>query len=219
MKNRIFAIGDIHGCLDELKRMINKLENLKKPLTKKDEIVFVGDYIDRGPDSKGVIDYLIKLSKKYKIMFIKGNHEQMMEDAIVNYIFERLWISNGGIQTIQSYGIDCFEFNIDSFPKDHIEFINNTKLYYETEDYIFVHAGINQELPFEKQKDYMLWVREEFISNDTKWKRKVIFGHTVHKEPLVMDNKIGIDTGCFYYGKLTCVELPKEKFHYINRRK
>jgi len=214
MVKRYFAIGDIHGCLHKLQQLLSTI----KP-TRHDELIFLGDYIDRGPDSKGVIEYLMRLGGIFKKKFLRGNHEDMFLRAIEDPPAlgdVELWLRNGGNKTILSYQKKSIgmEKTSDMFPESHISFLKQTKLYYETDKYIFVHAGANPLVPMKEHKeDYLLWVRENFIIDETPWPKKVIFGHTPHEEPLVMSNKIGIDTGAVWDGKLTCLELPSEKFY------
>ena len=213
---RTFAIGDIHGCLDKLKALMDKL-----PITNEDELVFIGDYIDRGPESSGVIDYLLKMKHRNTI-FLAGNHEDMMERAIAKkpaWGDLDLWFQNGGWATIKSYSGHATAINeqlgFDAvFPEAHLDFIKKLYLYHTTNKYIFVHAGANPTIPMENHDiNYLLWAREEFIKDETPWQKTVIFGHTPQDKPLVMNNKIGIDTGCVFGGKLTCIELPNVKFY------
>jgi len=137
-----YVIGDIHGCLKSLKRLMKKL-----PVKKEDELIFVGDYIDRGKDTKGVVDFLLDLSKKYSCEFLRGNHEQMLLDYIDDKKMGRIWYLNGMDATLDSYG------NINSIPKDHLEFFRNTKFYYQTENYLIVHAGVLPGKPLEEQDE------------------------------------------------------------------
>jgi len=207
---KIFAIGDIHGCLEELIKLVEKI-----PISSADTLVFLGDYIDRGPSSKGVIQYLIELSREYNSIFLRGNHEDMMLKALVpnaGWDEEGLWAMNGGVATIKSYGEDkCL------IPKSHIEFIKSTILYHETENSIFVHAGANPAIPLDSHDpEYLMWVREPFIEDDSKWDKKVIFGHTPQRTPLILNNKIGIDTGCVFGKQLTCLELPGMVFYSVD---
>ena len=211
--NKIYAISDIHGCYDHLIRLLKKIP----PLQPDDKLIFLGDYIDRGPKSYEVVQHLLSLPKEQTI-FLKGNHEDLMLEYMEgSYDAYKCWIRNGAMETIRSYnralGGDMeSEF---SLPQEHIDFYNNLKICYETDDYFFVHAGLNPYKPMTEQSDNdMLWIRDIFItSNKLPTDKRVIFGHTPLKKPLVRDNKIGIDTCCFHTGKLTCLELPTEKFY------
>ncbi len=214
MSEQIYvAIGDIHGCSKSLNGLLKKLEEYPD-LT----YVFVGDYIDRGPDSCGVVDRLIEFEKREKCIFLRGNHEQMLLDARFNDDME-MWLSNGGEPTLMSYGLSFS--NLD-FPDDHMEFYQNTKMYYDTEEYFFVHAGLPPDKTIEESLDNVsrigafLWERSHLNAHDTAWEKVLVFGHTPRPHPIRKHNMIGIDTGCVYdtmeYGKLTAVILPEQKF-------
>jgi serine/threonine protein phosphatase 1 len=163
-----------------------------------------------------VVDYLIGLAKEPgQMVFLKGNHEQMLEHYLSGA--DRLsFLANGGLATIDSYlQEDLFDDTIP-IPSAHLDFFGNLRLYYETDHYIFVHAGLKPNVPLEEQDEWdMLWIRDEFIYSDFDFGKRVIFGHTPFQEPLVLDNKIGIDTGAVYGNKLTCVELPAVKFYSV----
>lgn len=182
------------------------------------KFIFVGDYIDRGPSSKQVVDYLIEFNKKVNCVFLRGNHEQMLLNAF-NKDENRVWMMNGGRSTVKSYG---WSQNSASLPEAHEEFYNNTVYYYNTEDYFFVHAGISpaktieQSLKDEEDIHGFLWERSHLNVFDTPWEKTVVFGHTPRPNPLIKEKMIGIDTGCVYeqigYGKLTAAKLPEEEF-------
>jgi len=205
--SRIFAIGDIHGCLDKLKELMDIID--WRP--NRDTLLFIGDYIDRGHDSAGVLDYLIELRKKaYNIVFLKGNHEQLFLDYLDGRNTD-LYLINGGHQTLASY-----ENRTGGIPGAHLDFIKSLDLFFETRDYIFVHAGLRDGLRLSEQSPHdLIWIREEFIESDYDHGKRVIFGHTPVIQPLVKSNKIGIDTGAVYGGLLTCLELPDVIFHSV----
>ncbi|MBF0529914.1 MAG: serine/threonine protein phosphatase [Deltaproteobacteria bacterium] len=203
--SRILAIGDIHGTLDKLRMLLAGI----KWDPDEDTLIFIGDYVDRGPDSAGVIDHLIGLRQwSDKVVCLRGNHEQMFLDFLEGRN-EQTFNYNGGQATIESYG--GIEAGI---PEEHVEFLNSLPLYYETNEYIFVHAGLKDAVPLDRQ-DYrdMMWIREEFIYSDYDFGKMVVFGHTPMRKPLVLANKIGIDTGAVYGGHLTCLEIPGRVFH------
>ncbi|MBW2264660.1 MAG: serine/threonine protein phosphatase [Deltaproteobacteria bacterium] len=206
---RVFAVGDIHGCLDKLVLLMGKIDIDFK----KDTLVFIGDYIDRGPKSKEVVDYLMDLARgKDSVIFLKGNHEYMLQ-GYLDGTDTMFFLANGGEATIRSYLQSGLRDEVEPIPSDHLEFFDSLRLYYETADYIFVHAGLKAQVPLEKQNEWdMLWIREEFIYSDFDFGRQVVFGHTAFQKPLVLANKIGIDTGAVYGNKLTCVELPAQRF-------
>jgi serine/threonine protein phosphatase 1 len=202
---KIFAIGDIHGSYAQLQDLMQKI-----PIDfTNDTLVFIGDYIDRGPGSVEVVDYLIDLKKRVpEIIFLKGNHE----DMLLKYLdgTDRFtYLLNGGQNTLDSYLNRADQS--DSFPISaaHIDFFKSLRLYYETEEYIFVHAGLRPKVPLESQHaEDILWIRDKFINSKYKFGKPVVFGHTPLEKPLVDNNKIGIDTGAVYGNALTCVQLP-----------
>lgn len=201
----IYAIGDIHGCKNSLEKLIKKISPQNE-----DTVIFLGDYIDRGPDSKGVIEFLIDfLNTHPNTVFMKGNHEWMFYEFYKTRDPDiwKLWEINGARSTLKSYE------GIENIPKGHVEFIRSTKIYYTQDEYFFVHAGVKPNKPIKEQKsEDMLWIREEFIYSDNPLKDYiVVFGHTPMEKPLIMSDKIGIDTGCIYGGYLTCIRLNDKK--------
>ena len=210
---KYIAIGDIHGCCRSIKELLKKLEPYKDH-----QLVFVGDYIDRGPCSRQVVSLMIELQEKRDCIFLRGNHEEMLLKAVENG-HRKLWIHNGGQSTLRSYGLSDQDLDL---PEDHMEFYRNTVLYYDTPDYFFVHAGAPPFQSIEKSIDdpeavrYFLWTREHINAIETAWEKTVVFGHTPRSNPIKRPKMIGIDTGCVYssigYGKLTALVLPEEKF-------
>jgi len=211
----IYAIGDIHGCLSHLEHLLE----LVNPDLDRHQLIFMGDYIDRGPHSAQVVDLIINLKKRYNpenIICLMGNHERMFLDYLDGKD-EMLFLMNGGVTTTASYWGEHGDRLNRRLPSEHWDFYNTLKLYYETDDYIFVHAGLRPGLPLEvQQEEDLLWIRKEFISSDYDFGRRVIFGHTPMRSPLIRANKIGIDTGAVYGNKLTCVILPEEKFYAVS---
>ncbi|MBW1675201.1 MAG: serine/threonine protein phosphatase [Deltaproteobacteria bacterium] len=209
---RTFAVGDIHGCLDKLISLMGIIDIDPK----KDTLLFIGDYIDRGTQSKEVVDYLIDLARRQsRVIFLKGNHELMLQ-LYLSGVDRFSFLANGGQATLDSYLKQSPPAGADLIPSTHLDFFGNLRLYYETDQYIFVHAGLKANIPLEEQDEFdMLWIRDEFIYSDFDFGKRVIFGHTPFREPLVLHNKIGIDTGAVYGNKLTCVELPAVRFYSV----
>jgi serine/threonine protein phosphatase 1 len=206
---KIFAIGDIHGCFDKLRALMEKLP-IDLAL---DTLVFIGDYIDRGPNSIEVVDFLVDLKKRHPdIIFLKGNHEDMLEKYL-NGTDRFTYLLNGGQRTLDSYLSKSISSEMHPIPADHLEFFKSLKLYYETTEYIFVHAGLRPRVPLDSQdSEDLLWIRDKFIYTKYDFGKRVIFGHTPLVKPLVEPNKIGIDTGSVYGNALTCVQLPELEF-------
>jgi len=208
---RYFAIGDIHGCLSPLERLMEEIRPLVVP--EEDALVFIGDYIDRGPESRQVVELILRIKEEFpNVICLKGNHEDMFLTWVLTGRDYELYLYNGGGTTIRSY-LSQGKF---SLPEEHLRFFQSLPLYYETEDYIFVHAGLRPGVPLEQQDPFdLFWIREEFIYSNYDFGKTVIFGHTPFRKPFVTDRKIGIDTGAVYGGALTCVELPARKFYSV----
>ena len=208
---KFYAIGDVHGCLLHLERLMENLASSLNP--EEDTVVFLGDYIDRGPDPKGVVDYILQLQKKFHhIVCLKGNHEELFLDWLLNGQNYELFIYNGGGSTMQSY-TRSGTFHV---PPEHLSFFTSLRMYCETDDYIFVHAGLRQEVPLSAQDPHeMLWIRDEFIYTPHNLGKLVIFGHTPQHQVFMGPDKIGIDTGAVYGGKLTCLELPAKQYYSV----
>lgn len=209
---RLFIVGDIHGCLDPLKRMMDKID--WRP--EEDGLIFLGDYIDRGVNSKGVVDYIIEISNSSPLVqCLMGNHENILLDFL-NSGDPRLLLLNGGITTLESYQVEEKGEKEALIPAEHVAFFESLFLYIELDEYYVVHAGFRPGVEVEKQAtEDLIWIREPFIFSDYDFGKKVIFGHTPLAEPLVMDNKIGLDTGAVYGNKLTCLEIPRMKFYSV----
>lgn len=214
---RLFAIGDIHGCVLTFKRML--FEELK--IQQQDEIYCLGDYIDRGIDSKGVIDVILYLKKQgYQIHTLRGNHEQMMMDSTENEDNFYLWNRNGGDITLKSFGINSYS----DMPLFYKEFFEQTKFYIETSKYIFVHASLNfhKENIFE-DKNAMLWTRDFPSHHQLPGNKILIHGHTPEPLKYILKQKgnyINLDGGCVYksyrqFGNLVALNLTDTKFSVV----
>ncbi len=187
-------------------------------------IVFLGDYVDRGPDSRQVIDTLLHLKKTHpRTIFLKGNHELMFYNYLIG-TEHSIFLQVGGIQTLNSYGINPEtekKENIQTIlPPAHISFLENLPMLYEDQHAIYVHAGLQPGRPLSQQDDqWCLWARDAFIFSSWDFGKPVIFGHTPFDEPLVQANKTGIDTGAVYGGKLTALILPDMEFIQVEGEK
>lgn len=195
---RTFAIGDIHGEIDKLRGLIHELQ--PKPL---DTLIFLGDYIDRGAHSQLVISFLCELSTRTHCVFLKGNHEALLEQAAMSSKRLHVWLKNGGDTTLLSYG------SMAAIWSQHTNFFNNLQLYYETDAYIFVHAGIKPNIPMHHQHDSdLLWIREEFLNQPTGIDKIVVHGHSRVTHVDIQSDKINVDTGAVYGGPLSAIALP-----------
>ena len=195
-----YVIGDIHGCLKPLKRLLAKIA--PRP---DDEVIFIGDYIDRGPQSREVVDYLLTLT--FRCVFLMGNHEKMLLDYLDGKDEDGIYLSNGGMATLQSYG-----GNLAQIPPAHLRFFRGLRPFYETPEFLFVHAGIRPLVPLDQQNpEDLVWIRHEFFQFIGQFAKTIVFGHTPLRRVLLLPDRIGIDTGCVYGGKLTCVKLPSRE--------
>ena len=197
--NRVLAIGDVHGCLNQLKTLLARVEP-----SPSDQIIFLGDYVDRGPDSAGVITFLLDFATKFpETVFLRGNHEQMFLDYLRGED-PALFLLNGGEQTLRSYR----ERGMWPLPSPHYNFLASLSHYFESEHHIFVHAGLRPGTPLAGQSDLdLLWIRGEFLHSDYNWGKTIVFGHTPLQEPLIQTNRMGLDTGCVYGRRLTCCDV------------
>jgi serine/threonine protein phosphatase 1 len=215
--NKKYVIGDIHGCSETLKALLNKLV----PFHDDDTIIFIGDYIDRGPDSKGVVDIILDLRKRHKrTITLMGNHELMFMNALKGVDVEE-FLQIGGEETFKSYGIplDSLQDIHTRIPIEHHVFFQELLLYWEDQENIYVHAGLKPGMHLTQQPmDWLLWARDEFIDLTYDFGKKVIYGHTPFDKPKTDVNKIGIDTGAVYDGSLTCLVLPDMEFISIVRK-
>jgi len=224
----LYAVGDIHAELEKLEELLEMLE-----LRPGDELVFLGDYVDRGPDAYGVIERLIALRDEYACTFLLGNHESMFLDFLgwtdAAYFGGDAFLMNGGDRTLASYGyFDRDQPDRESFrlPKDHEDFLLSLKLHHQRESYIFVHAGFGRDELGSGDLSYAL---RKARAEDLLWNRTtadmphnlgvtVVYGHTPAEDFAVRWNvpfSIGIDTGAVYGGPLTAIRLPDEKIFQV----
>lgn len=212
----IYAIGDIHGQLVELDRVLSLIEADGGPDA---HIVFLGDYTDRGPDSRGVLDRLINgVSQGRRWTVLRGNHDRMFCRYLTdgNEHDERIksgkgWLnpSLGGPTTLASYGVNIEEGDIlkraqAAVPPEHLAFLESRSLWYETDDLLFVHAGIKPGVPMDEQdEDDLIWIREGFLDHEEPFEKLIVHGHTALEQPTHFGNRIDIDSGAGYGRPLT----------------
>lgn len=198
-QGRLLAIGDVHGCLKALESLLAQLNP-----SRADQIVFLGDYIDRGPESAGVIEFLLDFSSQFpESVFLRGNHEQMFLDYLSGQS-QDTFLFNGGQQTLISYQ----QRQMWPLPSSHRDFIESLPYFFETKHFIFVHAGLRPGLSLSQQAPLdLVWIRREFLCSGNDWGKTVVFGHTPFDEPFFDDAKIGLDTGCVYGRALTACNV------------
>ncbi|MGO8371504.1 metallophosphoesterase family protein [Rhizobium ruizarguesonis] len=194
-----FAIGDIHGCIDPLNRMIDRIAAYAPGGT----VVFVGDYVDRGPDSKSVLDRIIAgPSDSWRWICLKGNHEDLMVAAYADSDSDSrdVWIGSGigGLETEMSYGGRVLP--------QHLQWAADRPLMHVDRYRIFVHAGVDPEFPLEQQSEHdLLWLRFPSGESSDYWGKHLVHGHTPSlSNPLTTGNRTNIDSGCVFGGKLSC---------------
>ncbi len=225
---RVYVIGDIHGRFDLFEGLIKAIEDDDKAASAaKTTVILLGDLIDRGPESAGVIK-LAKLWREYRdIRFLAGNHEEMFLESFDDKEVLRHFLKHGGRETILSYGVTKEEFNnastkelqkimLQKVPREDREFLAQFEDMIAIGDYLFVHAGINPNKPLEEQKPRELrWIREPFLKHKEKHSHVVVHGHTITEEIDERKNRIGIDTGAYRFGRLTVLVLEGDGRRYI----
>jgi serine/threonine protein phosphatase 1 len=218
---RIYAISDIHGCADLLEQMFTVIDrDLANAGTMRAIHVFLGDYIDRGPESRQAIDLLIDRSRRYETIFLKGNHEAFLFDVLKSPSELQAWKQYGGLQTLVSYGLrpslnpdeaeqkELIKELSEKIPLHQRRFFNNLRLRFVCGDFFFVHAGVRPGIPLAQQKEEdLLWIREEFLDSDEQFSKYIVHGHTPVRAPDIRPNRINIDTGAYATGNLTLLTI------------
>jgi serine/threonine protein phosphatase 1 len=225
---RIYAIGDIHGRLDLLERVIAAIRRDVSDHGPASLTITVGDYIDRGSQSRGVLDRLIENPFPTLYVALKGNHEAMLETFIADPESGPFWARQGGQETLQSYGVrlgalprsaDFAEAARDfraALPASHFEFLRSLKTSFTRGCYFFCHAGVRPGVPLDRQSEHdLLWIRDAFLMSREDFGKIVVHGHTPVAEPEVRANRVGIDTGAFASGRLTCIMLDEAGHRFL----
>lgn len=227
---RIYAIGDIHGRRDLLDRMIEAIrEDLAACPVEHALTVTLGDYVDRGPDSRGVVERLADNPFPTGYVALKGNHEDMLARFLRDPSAGREWSRNGGLATLHSYGVDIgpmmrgrgYGLVAASFekalPPAHLAFFASLHLCLSLGRYFFCHAGVRPGVPFANQsEDDLLWIRDAFLSDRTDFGKIVVHGHTPSPVPEIRPNRINVDTGAFITGRLTCAVLEADRPRFLS---
>lgn len=228
--HRLYAIGDVHGRLDLLIKTFAKIDAdiATLPTGYQAIEIYLGDYVDRGPDSAGVIEALKQRIERGNIITLMGNHEAMMLAALGREADMPDWARSGGLTTLMSYDIPL-AFPLDeqevaaahralkrNMPDTHVAFLKDLRMAVSFGDYFFCHAGIRPYVPLEAQiRDDLLWIRDEFIESDRWHGKKIVHGHTPTEEPEVLPNRINIDTGAYITSNLTCLWLDGEQLGFL----
>lgn len=227
---RIYAIGDIHGRLDLLDKLLAKIEaDVGQRPAVRPICVFLGDYIDRGPSSRETIDRLIEQRKRSECVFLKGNHESIAIRCLIDRSRFDQWMRLGGMETLHSYKISVEGVRNDkrivalqaafhqALPQPHFRFLRDLQTSFAAGDFFFVHAGVKPNIELESQSESdLLWIREEFLSSNVDFGKIVVHGHTPVHEVEVKSNRVNIDTGAFATGRLTCLVIEGESLSVIS---
>lgn len=221
----IYAVGDVHGRADLLDQLLARIDE-DRPTGAKAVLIFLGDYIDRGAESRAVIDRMLALQRaaECEVRFLKGNHEKAMLDFMRQSSTGPAWLSYGGAETLFSYGVRApppaaspeemrraSEALRAALPRDHLEFLKELELFVRYGDYLFVHAGLKPGKPLDLQvEEDLLTIREPFMRSNRKWPFVVVHGHTPEPNVHVDGRRIGVDTGAYATGRLSAVRLEGE---------
>ncbi len=216
---RLYAIGDIHGCIDHLTAMFDVIEvDLASNPVGSHQIITLGDYVDRGPGSRAVLDYLVAARKTHPLVCLMGNHdERMLEFIAIPHEVGDSFLHYGGRELLASYDVDVFRYAdfgslsnafARTVPRSHLSFLNSLQLTHEAGDYFFCHAGIRPNVPLDEQEARdLLWIRNEFLIYQKPHPRVIVHGHTPGEDVDIHPNRINVDSGCFATGVLSCIVL------------
>lgn len=227
-ETRIYAVGDIHGRADLLHETMELIDEdlARRPIAYVVEI-YLGDYVDRGADSRGVIDLLAARLVGNNAICLRGNHEELLERFLTDPRVLDSWLKLGGLQTLASYGIqlrpdrrepvqELHDRFMLAFPRAHAQFLKCLKPWICCGDYLFVHAGIRPRVPYDRQTlQDLLWIRDEFLNSTHDHGKCIVHGHTPVPHPDLRHNRINIDTGAWHSGTLTCVVLEGASIQFL----
>lgn len=223
---RAYVVGDVHGCSDRLRAVHREIaSDLAERPVGEALIVHLGDYVDRGPDSAGTIEALLQPfpfaaeGRGLRVVNLMGNHEEMMLMALARSDAAPLWLANGGDASLESWGVPmrtrAREWEA-ALPERHLAFLRALPLMHAAGGYLFVHAGLRPNTPMAQQSRFdLLWIREPFLSFEGDFPAVVVHGHTPQPEPVVRRNRIGIDTGAYMGGMLTCLVLEADRMGFL----
>jgi serine/threonine protein phosphatase 1 len=229
---RIYAIGDLHGRLDLLDEMhdLIRTDVGAAPRGQRRLVVYLGDYIDRGPRSCEIVARMLDnpMSPDFETVYLRGNHEDIMLGFLDFGTRAGPWLRHGGRETLQSYGLDAPHHTAEDefpaarealdkrLPPTHRAFLDATKVMHREGDYLFVHAGIRPGVKLEKQdpNDFM-WIRHEFLDSEAKFGVCVVHGHTIEARPAITERRIGLDTGAYSTGVLSCAVIEDDTVRFL----
>ena len=228
--DRLYVIGDIHGRSDLLDDLIGEIvRDLAAHPVASALTVTLGDYVDRGPDSRGVLDRLIRNPFPTALVCLKGNHESLMTAFLDEPAVAGHWRRLGGLETLHSYGVPVAGLMMGkeyaqavadlraALPASHLAFLGSLRTSMTVGNYFLCHAGVRPGVPLQRQAEQdLLWIREEFLSSRANFGKIVVHGHTPAESPEVLPNRINVDTGAFMTGRLTCAVLGEERVRFLS---
>ena len=221
---RLYAVGDIHGRADLLEALLEQIaeDAVRHPQTAAKRLIYLGDYVDRGPASSAVIDMVLHDGPPgFEVVPLMGNHEEMMLRFLEDIAVGRTWMMNGGDATLRSYGVEppsmfagtpkvrhAQQQFAERLPARHKRFLEELAISHTEGDYLFVHAGVRPGVALDRQRtEDLLWIRDEFLDSDRDFGKVVVHGHSISLDPEFKPNRIGIDTGAYRSNQLTCLVL------------
>src|SRR5688572_14035062 len=227
-----YAVGDIHGYAQQLADLLRQIADDagREPAAERPLVVFLGDYFDRGPDGRAVVDLILTLmdDPRFEVVALKGNHEDALLRFLADPGFAPAWIANWGQTTLSAYGVVApsgFDVAaceaaqarfVEAMPARHRAFLEGLRLSVEVGDYLFVHAGVRPGVPLDAQAERdLIWIRYEFLESDEAFEKVVVHGHTPADRPERKANRINVDTGVYFSGTLTAVRLKGEQQTFI----
>jgi serine/threonine protein phosphatase 1 len=231
----VYAVGDIHGYAQQLRDLLDHIADdaatsapAERPL-----LIFIGDYVDRGPDSRGVIDRILALEAddRFEVICLMGNHEEALMRFLADPGYASSWIGNWGEATLRAYGVEppllpntatCEAAQArfrEVFPAEHRAFLGRLQISVTVGDYLFVHAGVRPGVALDAQSERdLIWIRYEFLESDADFGKVVVHGHTPADAPELKANRINIDTGVYFSGVLSAVRLEGERRRFLQAR-
>lgn len=227
----VYAVGDVHGRADLLTRLLDMIEqDVTETAYERRLLVFLGDYIDRGWQSREVLDILgSSLPTEFETVLLRGNHEEALLTFMEDPGFLETWRQFGGLETLHSYGLKDLNFKPDrdyaqrihseflaAFPEPHKDILTRLPTYFELGGYFFAHAGVKPGVALDQQSEHDLcWIRDEFLNSRMNFGKRVVHGHCPEETPQVRQNRIGIDTGAYITGVLTAVVLEGSNVRFL----
>jgi len=232
---RLYAIGDVHGRYDLLEKLLDMIaQDAEQGEDEYNALIFLGDYVDRGPNSKRVIERLtMPPPAGFEMICLKGNHEDMLLKFLSSDGPVVSWLKNGGRETLKSYGLNVKNLSVSRvtdadidqarddlcalMPAAHLDFLDSLELIHVEGDYAFVHAGVRPGVDLNEQKETdLVWIRGEFLKSKTDFGKIVVHGHSIANQPQINANRIGIDTGAWRTGVLTCLVIEGSRRRFLS---